>query len=158
MKRRGLIERTDCADDARATVVAITDVGQHGHRAAGQERPVVVFTEGVDVEPGLFGVPGDADDGPEPFLLGRGTSGDDIGADVADAEQPELHGGRSCRRWSWWCGQPKARRKAVTATLPSATFITISVLAVPQAMAPVIGPIRVAPVSTTAMTAEAIPE
>lgn len=71
MERRGLIARTDCADDARATMVAITDAGR---RAIGGAAPGHVETVRAALFDKLDAADVDALAGICARLLGPGTA------------------------------------------------------------------------------------
>ena len=64
---------------------------QRGRRGA-DERRVVVLAGREDVEPDLLGLLGDRDRRLDPLVLGRRPSRGRVRRDVADGEDPELHG------------------------------------------------------------------
>jgi hypothetical protein len=67
------------------------DVAQDRRRRADGERPVVVLTEGEDVEAGLFGVLGEPCESQETFVLGGLLTGVRIEPDLPDGEYSKFH-------------------------------------------------------------------
>jgi hypothetical protein len=68
------------------------DVAEHRGRGRRHERRVVVLAGGEDVEAGLLGLQRDGDHGLDALAFGRRPAGGRVGRDIADAEDPELHG------------------------------------------------------------------
>ena len=68
------------------------DVAEHRRRRGRHERRVVVLAGREDVEADLLGLQRDGDHRLDPLVLGRRPAGGGVGRDVADGEDPELHG------------------------------------------------------------------